>query len=432
MVAAAAVPALRGGALTTLRLRGSYPLVCAVLSSGAAMPATTTVDKARDNLMRLDRTIFKVSNGLANVGEFHLACVDVPASGSFNRGTLVFNYNAAAACGTNEQVAWGDAVAASLSQDERLKAVPRRMMMLPRRNTCGWAGMANVGATPRSHIYVRDTGDIDIITHEFGHSLGFMHSSSGSNEYGDSACVMGVDFNSKKVTDSINPAQTYLAGWLPDAQLIEAPALVAAGGPGVKATIKDANTHALVLVRPLVAVYGCNYTPVLPLPLLVIALRKGVLTVHAVLANDVSRLGYVRTDFLYSRKVVDGLTACINIPPPNAKMQGPVVNLDMTQPSPEVVAFLGSALSGPRPEAARQVPAAVQIRVVSLARGEVVLTAFPAAKRSLADGGEAMPSSEEKEGESEIAQEEEQRTARGPKEDVLTFEDPEWQLPNCE
>jgi|GEM_PF-2390301 len=94
------------------------------------------------------------------------------------------------------------------NQGINLSAYPRRIFVFPT-STCG-IGYGTVGSSPsRSWIFRPDL--LDLFTHEFGHNLGFMHSSTPGAEYGDTSDVMGYSGQALRHNNAPNKVTT---GWI--------------------------------------------------------------------------------------------------------------------------------------------------------------------------------------------------------------------------
>ena len=94
------------------------------------------------------------------------------------------------------------------NQGINLSSYPRRIFVFPT-STCG-IGYGTVGANPsRAWIFRADL--LDLFTHEVGHNLGFMHSSTPSSEYGDTSDVMGYSGLALRHNNAPNKVTT---GWI--------------------------------------------------------------------------------------------------------------------------------------------------------------------------------------------------------------------------
>lgn len=96
-------------------------------------------------------------------------------------------------------------------QGINLASYPRRIFVFPS-STCG-IGYGSVGSLPsRAWIFRADL--LDLFTHEVGHNLGFQHSSTASNEYGDTSDVMGYSGMALRHNNAPNKVTT---GWISSA-----------------------------------------------------------------------------------------------------------------------------------------------------------------------------------------------------------------------
>jgi len=94
------------------------------------------------------------------------------------------------------------------AQGINLSSYPRRIFVFPS-SSCG-VGYGSVGANPsRAWIFRCDL--IDLFTHEVGHNLGFMHSSTPGSEYGDTSDVMGLSGMALRHNNAPNKVTT---GWI--------------------------------------------------------------------------------------------------------------------------------------------------------------------------------------------------------------------------
>lgn len=94
------------------------------------------------------------------------------------------------------------------NQGINLSAYPRRVFVFPT-SSCG-IGYGTVGGSPsRAWIFRCDL--LDLFTHEVGHNLGFMHSSTPGAEYGDTSDVMGYSGLALRQNNAPNKVTT---GWM--------------------------------------------------------------------------------------------------------------------------------------------------------------------------------------------------------------------------
>ena len=67
------------------------------------------------------------------------------------------------------------------------------IFILPEVTRCDWIGLANIGSSSitENYVFVRTCFLPDVYLHELGHNLGFSHSGTEGNGYGDETSVMG-------------------------------------------------------------------------------------------------------------------------------------------------------------------------------------------------------------------------------------------------
>jgi hypothetical protein len=97
------------------------------------------------------------------------------------------------------------------------EAYDRKVYVLPERNSCGWAGIGQVGGTP-SQAWIFRCDQPDTFAHELGHNLGMGHASTPASEYGDTSDVMGAGGWGLRHLNSPHREQM---GWVDPTQVIQ-------------------------------------------------------------------------------------------------------------------------------------------------------------------------------------------------------------------
>ena len=128
-------------------------------------------------------------------------------------GPFTINYSTTSACNI---AAWASAAeSAAIASGVDLSSYNRKIYVMPRTNPCGYTGVGTVGGNPsRSWIFRCDL--IDTFAHELGHNLGMDHSSTPTNEYGDTSDIMGYSGFGLRQINGPHQDQT---GWLSPAQM---------------------------------------------------------------------------------------------------------------------------------------------------------------------------------------------------------------------
>lgn len=149
--------------------------------------------------------------------------ISIPCSGQYNNMV----YNSTERCDTAEIYGWMNE---GLNQAKKMgidiSKYKRRIMILPNRPKCPWAGLASVGCTSSCNTWINmapKTDEIHLATlfQELAHNIGLMHSNRNmswtSAEYGDCTDPMGcggfrAGFPYTSMT-CISGAQQFKAGW---------------------------------------------------------------------------------------------------------------------------------------------------------------------------------------------------------------------------
>lgn len=180
---------------------------------------------ARDNYATLEKMhsvcsynklLFSPENNII------VANITIPCKGSY-RGEAYSNDK----CGSAEIYGWmNEALEQVKARKIDISKYKRRILILPFRSVCPWAGLASVGCTTTCNTWINsdpkgDEINLPTLFQELAHNIGLMHSNrfktGTSLEYGDCTDPMGCGgFNSaRKLTSMscINGPQQYKAGW---------------------------------------------------------------------------------------------------------------------------------------------------------------------------------------------------------------------------
>lgn len=147
-----------------------------------------------------------------------LGPIDVPCIGNYTRGSLVFPYNSSRLCTSTEQYSWVTyAEEWSKNNGYNWTNINQRriIMILPGATKCAWAGLSPVGCYKSCALYIKGAyaQDFGVVFHELGHSIGLMHASKGTNEYGDASDAMGDDGIKANGYICMNAPNMYHVGW---------------------------------------------------------------------------------------------------------------------------------------------------------------------------------------------------------------------------
>ena len=140
-------------------------------------------------------------------------------------GPFTINYLSSGACDYNGWAAAAEAAAQAQGVD--LSFYNRRVIVFPKNNPCGWAGLGTVGGNP-SRAWIASCNLPDVYAHELGHNLTLHHASTDANndgvsdcEYCDRSDIMGyggVGFR------QLNAPHREQMGWLPAGKVVTATA----------------------------------------------------------------------------------------------------------------------------------------------------------------------------------------------------------------
>lgn len=140
-------------------------------------------------------------------------------------GPFTINYSRAGACDFYGWAAAADA--AAQAQGVNLAQYNRRLYVIPRANSCGWAGLGTIGGNP-SRAWVAHCSLADVYAHELGHNLTLHHASTDTNndgvsdcEYCDTSDFMGYGGVGLR---QLNAPHKDQLGWLPFGKAVTATA----------------------------------------------------------------------------------------------------------------------------------------------------------------------------------------------------------------
>lgn len=117
-------------------------------------------------------------------------------------------------CSFLELYGWANYTDHYLTYTENIELTnySRKIYVIPNNPKCPWIGKSNnVGCRAGSSciIWLNGPVGLDTIFHEFGHTLGLVHSSTPSSEYGDYSCAMGGVAGVR----CFNAPQNWFLGW---------------------------------------------------------------------------------------------------------------------------------------------------------------------------------------------------------------------------
>lgn len=137
-------------------------------------------------------------------------------------GPYTINYLSTEAC---DPWAWAAAAEAAATKRKRvdLSRYTRRVYVLPRAGTCGWAGLGTIGGNP-SQAWIKTCDLADVYAHELGHNVTMHHASTDSNndgvrdcEYCDVSDLMGYGGIGLR---QVNAPHKEQMGWLPAGKIV--------------------------------------------------------------------------------------------------------------------------------------------------------------------------------------------------------------------
>lgn len=149
--------------------------------------------------------------------------ITLPCTGTYNK----VQYDSANLCTGNEIYGWmNDALAQAKARKIDISKYKRRILILPFRKKCPWAGLASVGCTSSCMTWINNSPtspeiSMPTLFQELAHNIGLMHSNKEekfvSIEYGDCTDPMGCGGpNPTRLLTTmtcINGPQQYKAGW---------------------------------------------------------------------------------------------------------------------------------------------------------------------------------------------------------------------------
>lgn len=92
----------------------------------------------------------------------------------------------------------------------------RKVYVLPRSNSCGWAGLGTVGGSP-SRSWVLRCDNPSVYAHELGHNFGMGHASTETSEYGDYTDFMAA---ATGTLVQLNAPHREQLSWLPPQNVV--------------------------------------------------------------------------------------------------------------------------------------------------------------------------------------------------------------------
>lgn len=130
-------------------------------------------------------------------------------------GPFTINYSSTYTCNVS---AWAQAAETQAQASGiNLGNYNRKVYVLPKQNTCGYAGLSTVGGNPsQSWIFRCDLPDV--YAHELGHSLGMGHAGNATGEYNDTSDIMGISGIGLR---QINGPHQEQMGWKEPQQITE-------------------------------------------------------------------------------------------------------------------------------------------------------------------------------------------------------------------
>jgi hypothetical protein len=123
--------------------------------------------------------------------------------------TVNINVSSADACNLGNWATKADTAAQAANID--VGAYARKVYVMPSTNSCGYAGVGQVGGSP-SQAWIFRCDLPDVFAHELGHNLGMAHAATPTSEYGDVSDVMGGSGRSLRQVNSPHKEQM---GWMP-------------------------------------------------------------------------------------------------------------------------------------------------------------------------------------------------------------------------
>ncbi len=203
----AGAQSIEAGSTSGTTSSGSTTIAGAATVSGNQNTLVLTANFADKALSVSQTTIYNQVFGATNsVADYYRQSSNgnVTFSGSMY-GPFQLTANSTDACAFQTWSSQLETLAANSGVN--VSSYSRRVYVFPT-STCG-IGYGTVGGSP-SMAWIFRADLTDLFTHEVGHNLGFMHSSTPSDQYGDTSDVMGYSGLALRLNNAPNHVTT---GW---------------------------------------------------------------------------------------------------------------------------------------------------------------------------------------------------------------------------